>query len=142
MLKFTENQQNANSPIESPDIPSLSSVGPSEIFWMNVRVFNLPDNVPMPINLFGPSSGVLQYRLNGGTDEWAELLDLDWSTSVRPAGVTAYTYSLQLRVNPTTTIDWATIVPHVVVNGTVSNSPLLSVGTGNGILRLIGMIPQ
>ena len=73
VLKFTENQQNANSPIESPDVRGLTSVGPDATFWMKVRLFNLPDNVPMPINFTGLPSGLLQYRLNGGTNQWATL---------------------------------------------------------------------
>ena len=101
VLKFTGDQQNVNSPIESPSVIGLTSVGPGATFWMNVRLFNLPDNVPIPINFTGLPSGLLQYKLNGGTDEWAELLDLNWAAGVKPVGVTAYTYSLQLRFNPT-----------------------------------------
>lgn len=134
VLKFTENQQNANSPIESPDIPSLSSVDPDAPFWMNVRLFNLPDNVPIPINFAWLTSGLLQYRLNGGTNQWAELLDLDWRAGVKPVGVTAYTYSLQLRVNPTTVSNTGGITAQATVNGTVSNSVDLTVVTGDRYL--------
>lgn len=134
VLKFTENQQNANSPIESPDVIGLTSVDPDAPFWMNVRLFNLPDNVPIPINFAWLTSGLLQYKLNGGTDEWAELLDLNWSAGVKPAGVAAYTYSLQLRVNPTTVSNTGSIIAQATVNGTVSNSVGLTVETGERYL--------
>ncbi len=134
VLKFTENQQNANSPIESPDVAGLTSVDPDAPFWMNVRLFNLPDNVPIPVNFAWLSSGLLQYRLNGGTTQWAELLDLNWTTGVKPVGVTAYTYSLQLRVNPTTVSNTGGITAQATVNGTVSNSVDLTVVTGDRYL--------
>ena len=129
VLKFTENQQNVNSPIESPDVIGLTSVDPDTTFWMNVRLFNLPDNVPIPVNFAWLTPGLLQYKLNGGTDQWAELLDLDWAAGVKPTGVTAITYSLQLRVNPTADSAPVGISAQATVNGTVSNSAVVVVWT-------------
>ena len=112
----------------------LTSVDPDATFWMKVRLFNLPDNVPMPINFTALPSGLLQYKLNGGTDQWAELLDLDWAAGVKPVGVTAYTYSLQLRVNPTTVSNTVDISARATVNGAVSNPVSLTVETGDRYL--------